>query len=108
VNIVSCGSSLHNTNCDVDIASAFSPNGDGINDFISPVTSKNCVLNDYEFIIFDRGGQIIFQTRSLNQKWDGRYKHRNCPFATYYYLLKYKLHNQQNINRKSGYIQLLR
>ena len=51
------------------IPNAFSPNGDGVNDFF---TGKGIFIEKYEMRIFDRWGNFIFKTTDLNQPWDGR------------------------------------
>jgi len=48
---------------------AFSPNGDGINEFFSP---KGEGFKTYEMAIFDRWGVEIFNSQALNVEWDGR------------------------------------
>ncbi len=49
---------------------AFTPNGDGINDVLRPITS---VRNpkDFSLIIFDRWGARLFATADVQQGWDG-------------------------------------
>ena len=49
---------------------AFTPNGDGLNDYFFPqgigLTDK-----DFTFLIFDRWGEIIFESHRLSDAWDG-------------------------------------
>lgn len=49
--------------------SAFTPNGDGMNDYFY---AKGTYVKDFEMYIFDRWGQMIFHTVDINKKWDGR------------------------------------
>lgn len=51
------------------IPNSFTPNGDGINDFLKPILDESI---DYSLIIFDKYGKVIIE---LNQgeTWDGRY-----------------------------------
>ncbi|MGB3948717.1 MAG: PKD domain-containing protein [Bacteroidia bacterium] len=50
------------------IPSAFSPNGDGDNDTF---TGKGIFVKEYEMMIFNRWGELIFYTDDLNKPWDG-------------------------------------
>ena len=54
---------------DVFVPSAFTPNGDGLNDRVS---FKAVQVQVEEFIIFDRWGQKIFSTNNSAKSWDGR------------------------------------
>lgn len=51
------------------IPNAFSPNADGTNDGFN---GKGVNIKKYEMIIFDRWGNLIFKTNSLDTAWDGR------------------------------------
>jgi gliding motility-associated-like protein len=49
---------------------AFTPNGDGLNDIWMPVGSGISARN-YEILIFDRWGNRIFETHTLGEGWNG-------------------------------------
>lgn len=51
------------------IPNAFSPNGDGINDFFN---GKGTFIKKYKMMIFDRWGDLIYVTESLTESWDGK------------------------------------
>ncbi len=55
----------------VYIPNAFTPNGDGTNDYFF-VQGEGLVDEGFELLIFDRWGNNIFQSNSLYQQWDGR------------------------------------
>ncbi len=50
--------------------SAFTPNGDGMNDVFYPV-GVGLTDNQFEMYIFDRWGQIVFESHSPDYGWDG-------------------------------------
>jgi len=52
------------------VPSAFSPNGDGINEYFLPV-SRGVMTSNYHLYLYDRWGNLIFQTDNLNKGWDG-------------------------------------
>lgn len=54
----------------VFVPNAFTPDGDGINDLFAPVI-RNYRSGSYSFSIFNRQGEIVFQSSSPDQKWDG-------------------------------------
>jgi gliding motility-associated-like protein len=55
---------------DIRFPNAFTPyNNDGLNDIFRPV-SKGVI--EYELLIYNRWGELIYQTKDLNAGWDGR------------------------------------
>lgn len=86
----------------VVIPSAFSPNGDGINDMWN-IKGLNG-YNDYVLSVFNRYGQIVFTTKDYNKPWDGSYNGKMLPIGTYYYILNLK----QRLLTLKGYVVILR
>jgi len=56
----------------VYVPNAFTPDGNGANNSFKPIM-RDVVIDDYEFLIFDRWGEVIFSTEDLEGAWDGRY-----------------------------------
>ena len=57
----------------LDVPNSFSPNGDGVNDHLSLIHKS--ILELYEFKIFNRWGQVIFDSEGdINSSWDRRFK----------------------------------
>jgi gliding motility-associated-like protein len=50
---------------------AFTPDGNGVNDIFRPYAT-DIVADDYEMRIFDRWGQLVFDTQDPNAGWDGK------------------------------------
>jgi gliding motility-associated-like protein len=55
------------------VPDAFSPNGDGLNDLFQP---KGFGITKFEMDIFDRWGEKVFHSSSLEQAWDGTFPKR--------------------------------
>ena len=53
------------------IPSSFSPNGDGINDTWKPVLT-GFEQDFYSLLVFDRWGEIVFESRVPGESWDGK------------------------------------
>ncbi len=60
--------------CYIAVPNAFTPNGDGLNDFLYPVNAYKA--DHLEFKVFNRLGQLVFSTRNWMVKWDGTVKGR--------------------------------
>lgn len=71
--------------CSFVFPSAFTPNGDGINDFFNPV-AINCEINSYRMEVYDRWGKKVFATTDLNSGWDGRSGAVGAGIGSYAYV----------------------
>lgn len=86
------------------IPSAFTPNGDGLNDLF--YVNANFEPRNFEMTIFNRNGERLFQTRDMNIGWDGRLHGQILPTGMYVYIIKYKDRNG-NEQQKQGQILLI-
>jgi gliding motility-associated-like protein len=68
------------------IPNAFSPNGDKVNDLLL-IHSKN--IESFEIFIFNKWGEMIFQTTDIYNYWDGIYKGQLLSEDTYTYRVIY-------------------
>jgi gliding motility-associated-like protein len=57
---------------DIFVPKAWSPNGDGHNDKLTPLLYK--IIEIKYFRVFNRWGQMVFETRILGEGWDGTFK----------------------------------
>jgi len=73
------------TDGDIYIANIFSPNGDGKNDVLN--IEGNAITNIY-WAIYDRWGNLLFETTDQAQGWDGTKNGSPMESATYVYYLK--------------------
>ena len=82
----------------------FSPNGDGINDYlyINCITNPEYAGNSLE--IYDRYGNQVFATRDYDNTWDGTRDNKELPKGTYFYILD--LGDGSEVNK--GWIQIIR
>ncbi len=92
-------------NCEIYVPGGFSPNGDGINDLLFPELVGIAQLKYFK--IFDRWGQMIFQTSISGNGWDGRYKGVKQPFETYLWIVE-GVDVNGNVIKKNGSTILMR
>lgn len=65
--------------------SAFTPNGDGVNDRFGPLTTAVDEQVVYVLQVFNRNGEKVFESHSLQEGWDGKFKGKDCPGGVYIY-----------------------
>ena len=66
---------------------AFTPNGDGLNDYLYPLNAYKA--SDLLFRVYNRVGQMVFETRDWTKKWNGKFKGQPADFGTYVWILVY-------------------
>lgn len=71
-------------NPDYFIPDAFTPNGDGINDFLTVLGSQ---IQSAHLNIYNRWGKMIFESTGIDQGWDGTFKGMSAEIGTYVYLV---------------------
>ncbi len=69
----------------ITIPSAFTPNGDGLNDIFRPIGMKYQQL--VEFSVYNRWGQQIFTTANKNSGWDGTFNGIPQDLDVYQYVI---------------------
>ena len=77
--------------CSPFVPNAFTPNGDGDNDELFLFTG--CMIEDVNFLIFDRWGERVFETSDISIGWDGLLDGSLAPIGVYIYKLEYKSEN---------------
>ena len=65
------------------VPSGFTPNKDGKNDFLRPITKG--IKQLIHFNVFNRWGQLIYSTNRIGEGWDGTYKNELQPSGAYVY-----------------------
>ncbi|MEY3506845.1 MAG: hypothetical protein RIR44_77, partial [Bacteroidota bacterium] len=65
------------------VPSGFTPNKDGKNDILKPITKG--IKQLIHFNVFNRWGQLIYTTSKLGEGWDGTYKNELQPNGAYVY-----------------------
>jgi len=75
-------------NCYIAVPKAFTPNGDGRNDYLYPTNAYKA--RDLYFAVYNRNGNKVFETRDwLRNRWDGTYKGNPQDPGAYVWFLQY-------------------
>jgi len=69
----------------IEIPNAFSPNSDGVNDTWN--VSAAIAFPNPQLKIFNRNGQILYESKGAFKPWDGKFNGHDLPVAAYYYTL---------------------
>jgi gliding motility-associated-like protein len=73
------------------VPNAFSPNGDGVNDIFK--VENIGYQGVEEFRIFNRWGQLVYETLDGSRGWNGYQKDQPADAGTYYYIIQLRHHD---------------
>ena len=92
----------------VHLPDAFTPNGDGINDVFAPIIG--CDFTSYLLKVFNRWGQLVYESSNPNDGWDGKVNGKQSELGTYVWELDYagSQHSLSLDQRVKGFVVLLR
>ncbi|MGB0839539.1 MAG: gliding motility-associated C-terminal domain-containing protein [Chitinophagales bacterium] len=92
--------------CQIVVPTAFSPNRDNINDmFTAQLTCAS--WQNYHLQVFNRWGQLVFETYTLNQEWNGQQRFFDSPIGVYLWQVSLTQNDGTNIMER-GQVTLLR
>jgi gliding motility-associated-like protein len=93
----------------IPIPNAFTPNGDGTNDEFKLVGSME-EIDFFKMQIFNRWGNMLFETSNPLEGWDGTYQGKTCEPGSYLWYIAYQEHSDGIVNpvSKQGYVNLLK
>lgn len=94
--------------CSYGMPTAFTPNGDDVNDVFKPSLQPNCTTSRYALNIYNRFGQRIFIGYKPEEGWDGTFNGQLCDLGTYYYELSFEGGSRKIQYYQKGDITLIR
>ncbi len=90
------------------VPNAVKPSSNGVNASFGPV-GENLRDFQYRMLIFDKNGQLVFETKDINRKWSGINQRTNEPAEAGVYLWKITTRdNYGNVRHRRGQVTLLR
>ena len=84
---------------DIKVYSGFSPNGDGVNDFL--VIDGLDKYPKHKLEVYNRWGNLVLNTKNYKNDWGGTWTDKRLPDGTYFYVI-----DDGEGHYYSGYIQI--
>jgi gliding motility-associated-like protein len=91
-------------NCDVHVPNAFSPNVDGINDFLK-VHHRG--IKEFQMSVYNRWGEKIFYTSDIDEGWNGTYGNQPVTVGVYVWSIRYAK-TDGSVRTQSGNVSVLK
>ncbi|MFH0893367.1 MAG: PKD domain-containing protein [Bacteroidota bacterium] len=88
------------------VPNAFTPDGDGINDYFGP-KGTNFDPDHFEMYIYNRWGEQLFSTTNVNYCWDGRVNGTVCKQDVYIWMIILKV-NEHKFQKFQGHVTIIR
>lgn len=92
--------------CLIEVPTGFTPNNDGLNDFFQPHNALKAL--NYEFRVFNRWGQLVFQSRNWREKWDGKINGAYQTTGVFVWMLSYTHKDTGKQVFRKGTVTLIR
>lgn len=86
---------------------SFTPDGNGHNDIFIPV-GRNMDIEEYEFRIFNRWGELVFHTNDIFEGWDGLMNNIKAKEDVYVWKIKVKSALSRETIERTGHVTLMR
>jgi gliding motility-associated-like protein len=90
------------------IPNTFTPNGDEYNTLWGPVFTSGYDKYGFELLVFNRWGNIIWESKDPEGKWDGTYGNKPCPDGVYPWKIVFSVGNTDEKKEIHGFITLIR
>ena len=90
------------------VPNAFTPNGDEYNNEFTPVITSGYDIYNYSFFLYNRWGEIIFESHDPSKGWNGNYNGTPAPDGLYTWRMDLKLKNNDDKETYSGHVTLIK
>jgi gliding motility-associated-like protein len=90
------------------VPNSFTPDGDEFNQTFQPVFTSGFDPFDFNMIIFDRWGEVIFETNNAEFGWDGSYHGKIVKEGTYSWKIEFKTTKSDARKVAVGHVNVLR
>ena len=90
------------------IPNTFTPNSDEFNNVFKPVFTSGFDPYSYSFYIYNRWGELLFESHDAQIGWDGTYGNKIIESETFIWKLEFKEKLKDIYQIKSGHVNIIR
>ena len=92
----------------VYVPNTFTPDGDEHNNVFLPIMTAGFSPASYEFYVYNRWGELIFESSDTQIGWDGTYSRGMSPVGIYTWVIRFKDDDNDEKHEMSGHVNLMR
>ena len=90
------------------IPNTFTPDGDENNNEWAPVFTSGFDPYRFELLVFNRWGQIVWESHNPQSKWDGTYNNSKCQDGIYFWTVTYGVEDTDERKQIQGHLTIIR
>ena len=90
------------------VPNCFTPDGNENNQLYGPVMVNGYDINGFEFLIFNRWGNIVWESNDPNGRWDGTFDNKMCTEGVYIWKLTFNVFGNDEKITNHGHLTLIR
>jgi gliding motility-associated-like protein len=90
------------------IPNSFTPDDNTMNQFFAPILTSGIDFSNYSFKVYDRWGELIFETKEPETGWDGTFKNGAAQDGVYTWEIRLKEKFNASIHQLHGHLNLIR
>ena len=90
------------------IPNTFTPDNNGVNEVFKPIFTSGFDPFNYNLTIYNRWGEIVFESNNTEVGWDGTYDNKIVKDGTYVWVVRFKETMSDKIHERKGHVNVLR
>ena len=90
------------------IPNTFTPDGDEFNQTFKPIFTSGFHAHDFKLLIFNRWGEVIWESNDAEIGWDETYNGKIVQNGTYVWKVEFKILKNDERILKTGHVNVLR
>jgi gliding motility-associated-like protein len=92
----------------VYVPNTFTPNNDALNNTFKPIMTAGFDRFNYQLLIFNRWGEVIFESLDPDIGWDGSYNGSIMQDGVYTWKIKFGILQNEDTKEMTGHVNLIR
>jgi gliding motility-associated-like protein len=89
------------------VPNCFTPDGNEANQLFGPVMSDGYDINGFEFLIFNRWGNVVWESHDPDGKWDGTYGGIKCSDGVYIWKMQFNVFGDDGKISDHGHLTII-
>lgn len=90
------------------VPNTFTPDGDQFNNVFQPVLTSGFDPYSFHMLIFNRWGEVVFESYDFNAAWDGTYGGKPVKDGTYIWKIEVSDKDDAHRRQLTGHVNVLR
>lgn len=90
------------------VPNTFTPDGNEHNQLFGPVITEGIDVNGFIFTIYNRWGQVVWESYDLNGRWDGTYGGKMCQDGIYTWKIVFNVFGNDQKIQNTGHLSLIK